>query len=48
MTCPDSFDDDQQGYYLEQAQAMLATGMGEMLTEDHKQALQAEEDNETK
>jgi len=46
MSCPDHFNDDQQSYYLEQAQEILALGMADMLTEDHKQALEMERKNE--
>ena len=46
MSCPDHINDDSQDHYLEQAQDILASGCSEMLTEDHKQALQWEKDNE--
>lgn len=46
MSCPEYFNDDSQDHYLKQAHDILAAGRPDMLTEDHKQALQWEKDNE--
>ena len=46
MNCPDSYNDDQQGYYLDQAEEILALGLAEMLTNDHKEALKKEQEDE--
>ena len=42
MTCPDSYNDDQQGFYYDEARQILKGKLAKPLTEAHHQAISAE------
>lgn len=43
MNCPDSYNDDQQGFYYDEARKILQGKLDKPLTDDHQQALMAEQ-----